>query len=203
MTPAAQAVNTALLHFIWQGIAVGVGLGIALIFLKRKSARARYAASSVAMLVLALAPVITGIRAYHAPMSVSSSSTVYSESQTSTVPVLTIPTVRFISDQAAYDWILPIWAAGVLVFALRFVWAGGYAYALRRGGVDVEDEIYSIVSRVAERLKVRRRVRVLVSSVAEVPSVVGWIRPLILLPAAVLVGLSPHQLEALLALSLI
>jgi beta-lactamase regulating signal transducer with metallopeptidase domain len=28
---------------------------------------------------------------------------------------------------------------------------------------------------------------------------VGWIRPLILLPAAVLVGLSPHQLEALLA----
>jgi beta-lactamase regulating signal transducer with metallopeptidase domain len=199
MTPAAQALNTALLHFIWQGIAVGVGLGIALMFLKRSTPRARYAASCIAMLVLALAPVITGIRAYHAPLSVSSSQVVSADSQTSSDPVLANPTMTFISEQATYDWILPIWAAGVLVFALRFVWAGGYAYALRRGGVDADGEIYSIVARVADRLRVRRRVRVLVSSVAEVPSVVGWIRPLILLPAAVLVGLSPYQLEALLA----
>ena len=37
------------------------------------------------------------------------------------------------------------------------------------------------------------------SPVAEVPAVVGWLRPVILLPAAVVVGLTPRQLESLLA----
>ena len=37
------------------------------------------------------------------------------------------------------------------------------------------------------------------SALVEVPTVVGWLRPLILLPATVLTGLSAGQLHALLA----
>jgi hypothetical protein len=44
-----------------------------------------------------------------------------------------------------------------------------------------------------------RAVRVLISSAAESPSVTGWIRPVILLPASTLLGLTPEQLEAVLA----
>jgi TonB family protein len=46
---------------------------------------------------------------------------------------------------------------------------------------------------------VRRRVRVLLSVMSDSPSVVGWLRPVILLPAATLAGLTPLQLEAILA----
>ena len=49
------------------------------------------------------------------------------------------------------------------------------------------------------RMGLTRPVRLLISSLAEGPSVVGWIRPVILLPAATLLGLTPEQLEAVLA----
>ena len=49
------------------------------------------------------------------------------------------------------------------------------------------------------RLGVSRPVRLLKSALVEVPTVIGWFRPVILLPAATLSGLTPGQLEAILA----
>src|SRR5207245_11316893 len=37
------------------------------------------------------------------------------------------------------------------------------------------------------------------SALVEVPTLIGWLRPVVLLPASTLAGLSPAQLEALLA----
>src|SRR5262249_16695356 len=48
-------------------------------------------------------------------------------------------------------------------------------------------------------MRVSRRIAVLISEMTESPSVVGWIRPVILLPTATLMGLTPLQLEAILA----
>jgi uncharacterized protein involved in exopolysaccharide biosynthesis len=42
-------------------------------------------------------------------------------------------------------------------------------------------------------------VRLLKSALVEVPTVIGWVRPVILLPAATLAGLTPGQLETILA----
>jgi uncharacterized protein involved in exopolysaccharide biosynthesis len=46
---------------------------------------------------------------------------------------------------------------------------------------------------------VSRPVRLLKSALVEVPTVIGWFRPVILLPAATLSGLTPGHLEAILA----
>jgi TonB family protein len=59
--------------------------------------------------------------------------------------------------------------------------------------------VLAIAARLQERMKLARPVRVLVSAVADCPSVVGWIRPVVLLPAATVLGLTPQQLEAVLA----
>jgi beta-lactamase regulating signal transducer with metallopeptidase domain len=42
-------------------------------------------------------------------------------------------------------------------------------------------------------------VRLCESALVEVPTVIGWLRPVVLLPVSTLAGLSPAQLEALLA----
>jgi beta-lactamase regulating signal transducer with metallopeptidase domain len=42
-------------------------------------------------------------------------------------------------------------------------------------------------------------VQLLVSPLVEVPTVVGWLRPVILAPVGALTGLSPDHVEALLA----
>ena len=45
----------------------------------------------------------------------------------------------------------------------------------------------------------RARSRLLESALVDVPTVIGWMKPVILLPASALAGLSPAQLEAILA----
>jgi hypothetical protein len=52
---------------------------------------------------------------------------------------------------------------------------------------------------VARRVGLRRTPRVLQSAWLEVPTVVGWARPLVLLPAGLLCGLTAFEVEAILA----
>ena len=52
---------------------------------------------------------------------------------------------------------------------------------------------------LTRRMRVSRPVRLLESAAVRVPTLVGCLRPVILLPASVLTGLAPEQIEALLA----
>jgi hypothetical protein len=52
---------------------------------------------------------------------------------------------------------------------------------------------------IARKLSVSGPVKVLESSLVSVPTAVGWLRPAILLPASAFTGLTPQQLEAVLA----
>ena len=200
MTPIAQALTTALLHFIWQGIAGALLLGLVLVFLRRSSANSRYLASCIALAVLAVAPIVTVVTVYPVSSATEQASTSVSAGSVS-VLVGSLPrnTISRASVETIDGWILPLWSAGVFVFALRLAWASGHASSLRRRGVEADSSLQTMIAGLADRLGVRRKLQVLVSSVTDVPSVVGWVRPVILLPAAVAVGLTPQQLEALLA----
>ncbi len=70
---------------------------------------------------------------------------------------------------------------------------------MRRRGEPAEEALCGAVARIAERMGVTRPVGVLISALADGPSVVGFLRPVILLPAATILGLPSEQLEAVLA----
>ena len=71
---------------------------------------------------------------------------------------------------------------------------------MRRVGVErVGERLEGMVRGLGERMGVRRVVRVVKSGMVGVPVVVGHFRPMILIPASVLSGLSVGQLEAILA----
>ncbi|HET6326402.1 MAG TPA: carboxypeptidase regulatory-like domain-containing protein [Planctomycetaceae bacterium] len=92
------------------------------------------------------------------------------------------------------------WLCGVALLSLRLA-AGLYgAQRIQRIGVrSVSDSLEKMIVDLSSRLRVRRVVRVIESAVAEVPTVVGWLKPAILLPASALTGLTNPQLESLLA----
>jgi len=56
-----------------------------------------------------------------------------------------------------------------------------------------------MLSDLAKSLALSRPVKILQSSILTVPSVIGWMRPVILLPANLLTGLTTEQLKAILA----
>ncbi|HYE59409.1 MAG TPA: M56 family metallopeptidase, partial [Rhodothermales bacterium] len=96
-------------------------------------------------------------------------------------------------------WAVALWAGGVLVFSLRLAGGLAAAHRLRRRTFPPEPWLAARVADLAARMGLRRPVRVAVSPRVPGPVVLGWLRPLVLLPAAALTGLTPSQLEAVLA----
>jgi len=97
-------------------------------------------------------------------------------------------------------WIVGVWAGGVLALSVRLL--GGWVRLKRLTSVDaspVPDAVRQTALDLAARLAVSRPVRLVRSASAAVPAVVGWLRPVILLPASALTGLTPAQLQAILA----
>jgi beta-lactamase regulating signal transducer with metallopeptidase domain len=104
---------------------------------------------------------------------------------------------------AAQRWlpaIVAIWLAGVIVLSSRllFSWARARRLVLR-GGEDASAQWQRAAQRLSDALGLRRAVRLVESAAVEVPSVIGWLRPIVLLPASTLTGLAPRQLEMVLA----
>lgn len=97
------------------------------------------------------------------------------------------------------SWMVAAWLLGVLALSIRL--AGGWIVTqrLRRLGTPATGDVLETLSKLLDRAGVRQPVRLLVSAAAGVPSMVGWWKPVILLPLAVLTDLSPRQLEAILA----
>jgi len=79
---------------------------------------------------------------------------------------------------------------GVVLLSLRLV--GGWAVARRVAAqslTPVGTDLQHLAAQVAARLKVRRAVRVCESASVAVPIMIGSLRPVIVLPAAVLAAL--------------
>nr|MDQ3821128.1 transglycosylase SLT domain-containing protein [Acidobacteriota bacterium] len=105
--------------------------------------------------------------------------------------------------QAQLDRVAPyllfLWLAGVAFLFVRFVNGWKETRALKLEAEPSLVEWQPLVDDLARRVRVSRTVRLCESALVEVPTVIGWLRPLILFPAKALTGLEPKQLRALLA----
>ncbi len=92
------------------------------------------------------------------------------------------------------------WLAGVLILSIRLLFTWLQVQGLQQRGVQSpRAEHVALLQRLAARLKISRTVRLLESIVVEVPTVIGWLKPVILLPVASVNSLAVSQLEAILA----
>src|SRR6185312_1761968 len=200
MTPLAQAITGALIQFVWQGFLAAFAVSVAMVILRHRSPRLRYGVYCLALLALGTVPVITAIGLYD-PLASNQPG-----------PAAITLTIRAVWNRsgvspgaldrwfaAAQPWILEVWLAGVAFLSLRLAWTGRRVSVLRRSGAPPNSLVLAIANALARRMGMHRTVRILVSSVPDGPGVVGWIRPVILLPAAAILNLTPDQLEAILA----
>src|ERR1035437_3695837 len=96
-------------------------------------------------------------------------------------------------------WLAPFWIAGVLFFQLRGVASWLAARRLGRRGVCATTAFWQgRTERLAARLRLSRGVTLLESCMAEVPVVIGYVRPMILMPVGLMTGLPAGQIESIL-----
>jgi GWxTD domain-containing protein len=196
-TPLAQALGWTLLHSLWEGAIVSACLGAALWALR--SARARYATACVAMLVMLGGISLTFIRMM--PERVHGLPGV----ETTALPPWNVPPELDAAGASGsrlalvVPWLAPFWIAGVWILALGQVGGWIWVSRLRRRGVCCAPEHWQKeIERLSARLRMSKPVQILESCLADVPIVVGHIRPVILMPIGLLAGLPPGQIEAIL-----
>jgi beta-lactamase regulating signal transducer with metallopeptidase domain len=197
--PVVQALGWSLLHFLWQGALLAIFLWAAQGLASRSSARVRYALGCLVMLLMPAIFLATVVQSYPSQTPASASRvTLRPSAALAAVPATNTPVPA--SLRGLPGWSVCIWLAGVLILSLST--AGGWirVQRLRRRGTRIPHPVWiDTLESLKQRLGVSRPVRLYVSAIAEVPTVIGWARPLILLPATALTGLSESQLRAILA----
>jgi uncharacterized protein (TIGR03435 family) len=197
-----ELLGATLLHFLWQGALIAAAYA----GVRRYTARpdVRYLLACAALGAMALSPVATWIvqrpislqavsvaASFHAPHAASGGRSGFRS----------IP--RFFATE--YDravWLTRVsaaWMTGVVVFWLRLLGGWMIAERLRRQRVRAAPGRWQdTLDGLRTQLRVSRPVRLLVSGLVHAPTVVGLLRPVVLVPAGALAGLPAEQMEALL-----
>jgi uncharacterized protein (TIGR03435 family) len=206
MSTFGLAFTAALVDFVWQGTVVALALLAALHTVGRRSAQVRYGLCLIAMATLLAMPVITTASRFEVAESIRGArvtdgptTVVTDTSKGLAVDLVLRSTAAPSIITTLQPWILPVWSLGVLLLSLRLVAGGLEVRALRRTASTADDSLREHVTRIALRMGLRRPVQVVTSTRADGPSVIAWLRPLVLLPPATLMGLTTTQLDAVLA----
>jgi beta-lactamase regulating signal transducer with metallopeptidase domain len=182
-----------LVHAVWQVALVGVWTMATLAMLRRQRAHLRYVVACSGFLAMPVVPALTVLWSRPAanpmgPWLVSAPSVV---------------AVAGRLAESAAPWmpmVVVAWLSGVALLSCRlFVGWRALRRLVRDHVFDVPAEWQARASELADRMGLSTVVRFGQTARIDVPCVVGWLRPLVLVPTSVLGGLAPTQLEAILA----
>ena len=227
-SPNVELLARVLIHSLWQGVAVASGLAVLLQFFKGLSSQQRYALSLLALLGTLALPVFTlaqlrasklpssPTQARAAPLSFEARRLVFEEARpeldsrlqvapetasarTGAAALKTVWRVNF-RLEPLFPWIVLAWVLGIVTLCARLVVDMATLRQLRSRFVQLAPAtVTSTVQRLHKTLALGHNVEVKLSQLADVPLVIGYLKPLILVPTGVLSGLTPQQLELILA----
>ncbi len=205
--PWLSALGWALVHSLWEGSLVCLATALILRGMRGSSSRARYLVAALGLLLFAGLPLrrVASERLYPSTPKL----TVHLEQgvplqATPLVPApIPIPALRtrMAGDlERALPWVVMAWGLGMLVFLLRL--AGGWLWIQRlrwRKACLAPDFLQQQLLELCRRAGLKRAVTLLACEGLPGPSVVGFLRPAILVPTGWFLNLSPEYVEALLA----
>lgn len=179
------ALGWALLHALWSGTVVAVLAAICLHLLRGASPQLRYAVCAGALATCVLLPAL------HLAWLLRSAG------QLLVSPAL-LP--------AGLQWLLPhlpmltrAWAVGAGVMGLRFALGLCWGARLRRQVDPAPREWQLRLNDLAARLGLRRQVQLTLLPTLSSPITIGTLKPLVVLPVALLTHMPAPLLEALIA----
>ncbi len=192
--PIWQSLAWTLLHFVWQGAAIGLGLLVTLTFCRSSSSR--YLAALAALLLIVLCPLATTY--FVQPTNIESATLSHAAIALADDTDLTTasPITLF---ALAQPFVVLAWLTGVMALGARLLVSYFGVRRLRASAEPLAAQLQPMFTRLAQQLKVGRHVRACASQAVREALVVGLFRPLILIPTAWITEMPAQTLEAVLA----
>jgi len=226
--PIWQRLGLTLVHFLWQGLIIAILIGACVRVFKPSHGNARYIVYLLAFIAMIICPVVTFI-GIDIPISPDKellieiepvepfniiSDTVLPEGDISlevdtSIPNMSRPTEIDYSTPLreriysylyiSLPWFLVIWMVGVVILSMRlligFVGVHHWCHHL----VPLPEWLVQRTASLSEGLGMGDFSRVFMSSSIIQVMAVGYLRPIVLLPAAMVMQMQPEMLEAVIA----
>src|ERR1700674_1487693 len=201
-----RTLGWTLLHFLWQG--AGLAALFAVACAVTRSAPARYALAVGALVMMMVSPVITFTwlqrQTNPAVRTGPAEASTWARPPTRNATALSgsrAPVAESGTEQPmAMLWMEEAWVLGVLLLSLRT--AGGLFLiermrrkAIKPGG----GELFERCVALQRRMGLDRVIQYCECHRLDAPAVLGWFRPVVLLPVRALTGLTEEQIEAVIA----
>ena len=184
-----------LLHFVWQGALIAGVAGIGLAALRNSRPQARYALACAALFACLAWPAFDLALRLQAPLPAASADGMNALHAPAIAMQAGLPLDWLHSH---LDIIVLAWAACACALSLRMAlglwWIGR---AARRERCNAEWQ--ARIALMAERIGLKRQVRLRIVDGIASPLTAGWWRPVVLLPSSLLTGMPADLLEALIA----
>ena len=209
-----RAVCWSLLHSLWQGLIFAVVAGVIMVLTKKAPSTLRYNLLCGLMALFLVASGYTFYRELHLPTAASSiannvnPTTDIKETVSATPVVTTQPAthalqtgidslVQYFNTHASL--VVVTW---FIIFLARFVKVlSGLVYAQRIRHYQTNAapaEWQQRLEQLLDKLQITRPVSLLESALIKIPVVVGFLKPVILVPVGMLAHISPQQVESIL-----
>lgn len=195
-----DALGLALLHSLWQGLLIGILFKAVLYSMSRASPQMRYWASVGALALLAASVPLTTmyLLAGMQPLAVSTvanAAAPYALAESTRSGTGAVP-----AGIPLIEWTVALWLAGVAVVATRTLMSWRRLSGLRRAAdIGAASGLVDIVDRLRGVFGLSGKIAIGFSASIDSPMIIGWIKPMILLPPAVAARLPREQLEMIIA----
>ena len=203
-SPFLYSLSLTLVHFLWQGLLVALILKSLLFIVDKNKSKLRYTLATLAMLANGILAVLTYIMVYPDTSSGMNSNL-------SPIPLTSL--VNELTQQNAlftYQELLPsilahslpylslFWLATITILASKLLIEIRNVNNLPKfSSVSPSSALSKRFDELAKQIKLTKTPKLLISLKAEVPMAIGWLKPVVLLPATMLTGLNSAQLEML------
>ena len=196
--PWIRPLGLALLHALWQGLAIGAVAAIALRALRQASAQARYATACAALAACVAWPALTLWRfAATMPSFTTPLPTGAHPGAQATLRLDSIATGGTLD--AVLPWLVALWASGALLVLLRTAAGLHWVKGLRGRAHVIAEGDWARRMRVLSQRFGLGDVPLAVFDGDGGPLSAGLWRPMVFVPASLLAKMPPELLEALLA----
>lgn len=219
-------IGLTLIHSVWEGGVIAAILALVFAVMRRSRPSIRYAIGMAGLILMVALPIATAVNSAPPSAKAQPAADIVAPSTTHIAPVIDARSLREVEPPLRSEPIstgidaaspisvgtsilgkleptLPIvviaWLIGLLLLSGRMIYGVVQTRRIVQQATTPSHELSALVARIAERLQMRRALRALQSTQINVPMVIGWLRPVVVVPTSFFTGLAPWQLDMLVA----
>ena len=204
----AESISWTIIHSLWQGLLIAVIYLFVKSFLKNASANLKYILGLGSMMAFVIVVAVT-FSLYFQPaeqQAFVAGNEIYAMANMQEIAAVNGSYPKSLAAKVAdftsrySSLIVYLYLIGLIFFGIRLI--GGLVYIDRlkkRNIYHASARWYALVNDLAEKLNIKKGIMLAESSAISAPVLIGYFKPIVLLPLGALTGLSAAQVEAILA----